>query len=305
MMTQRMLEELQKIKLANLSARKTIIITGSTGFLGRVILNKLSKLDFNLVLICRPGKKYYSDRSNILYLQYNDELNLLRNLKVDYFLHLATVYGRNEISKKIIDHVNIDLPLEILTKIKQNNDFLFITCDTFYSKFKVKNSCPYTLSKLELINNIFAHFDATSTVNIRIEHMYGEEDRNEKFIPYVMENLLKNSDIQLTRCEQKRDFIHVDDVGNYFLKMITNRKIVPNGITTVELGTGRLTSLRFFVEELKRQANSSSQIKFGAINYESDLIWSSCAKKSFMNEVWTPQYDISSGIHRVLKFVKN
>ena len=48
--------------------------------------------------------------------------------------------------------------------------------------------------------------------------MYGPNDDENKFVLFLIKKILQNESIQLTKCEQKRDFIYIDDlVEAYFL----------------------------------------------------------------------------------------
>ena len=47
--------------------------------------------------------------------------------------------------------------------------------------------------------------------------MYGPNDDENKFVLFLIKKILKNESIQLTKCEQKRDFIYMNDLVEYFI----------------------------------------------------------------------------------------
>ena len=285
----------------NFYKQQTIVITGGSGFLGKHIVDILLRLNYKIVLITHRNVPNYDNTRNLITLNVNTCFDNLREIEADFLVHLATDYGRGPSSIKNIVDVNIHLPLQIIESVQKSSEFLFITCDTFYSKFHVKKECKYTSSKLQLIDNIRYKYCNINTLNIKIEHMYGPLDNKSKFIPVIINNLLHGQTLDLTACEHKRDFIHVKDVASYFVKILQNHKFIPQGINTVELGTGIKTSFKDFILELKLQSGSRSTLNFGKIPYEKDLIWESCAQPSFMNEFWKPKYDVAIGIKDTLQ----
>lgn len=53
----------------------------------------------------------------------------------------------------------------------------------------------------------------TKMINIKIEHMYGALDDENKFIYWLINKLKQNVEkIDLTSGVQKRDFIYIDDI---------------------------------------------------------------------------------------------
>ena len=104
-------------------------------------------------------------------------------------------------------------------------------------------------------------------VNMRLEHVYGEMDRNDKFIPYIVNECRKNrSSLALSEGTQQRDFIYVSDVINAYRAVIAdlgNHK--RNGYVTYEVGTGKMRSLREFVEIIHRAVRSTTNLLWGTI----------------------------------------
>ena len=52
---------------------------------------------------------------------------------------------------------------------------------------------------------------------------------------------------------------------------------------------------------LKFKMSSTSNLRFGKIDYEHDLIWDSYARPSLIKVDWSPQLNIEKGIERMIK----
>ena len=56
-------------------------------------------------------------------------------------------------------------------------------------------------------------FENGLCINIGLEHFYGPNDDDSKFVSYIIHNLLNEVEkIDLTKGKQKRYFIYIDDV---------------------------------------------------------------------------------------------
>ncbi len=56
------------------------------------------------------------------------------------------------------------------------------------------------------------------------------------FIPYVIDRLKANELLDVTPCEQKRDFIHVDDFGETIHRLLENYEKCVGEIINVSSG---------------------------------------------------------------------
>jgi nucleoside-diphosphate-sugar epimerase len=130
--------------------------------------------------------------------------------------------------------------------------------------------------------------------------MYGPNDKDYKFIPWVVKQLSNNEDITLTDCDQQRDFIHVEDVARFSIKLITQKGLKLNGdLKHYEVGTGIPTSFKKFISLLKENLNSSSKLMFGSIERNENEIMYSTAKdtqKLFERYQWKPQITVVDGV---------
>jgi nucleoside-diphosphate-sugar epimerase len=294
---------------------KNVLLTGGTGFLGSHILKSLLNLDYSVIVLVRRSsdlKRIESLRKkiNLIYLDenYGNLNDLFSSNKIDTIIHTATEYGRS-CSMSSILQTNLILPIKLIEEGIKHNLKLFVNSDTFFGKPMYKNSSylnEYTTSKKYFLDYLFDAKNKLKIVNMRLEHIFGENDSDNKFVTSILNQLIQNKqEILLTEGLQKRDFIYIDDVVSAYLIVLDNYKRL-NDFTEFEVGRGESIKVRQFVEILSKVIDSTSQLKFGVIAAREGEIQDSSAEVSNLKAIgWLPKYDIMQGINRMVDFEIN
>jgi len=288
----------------------SIILTGSSGFLGsRILMKILSCTNYGLILTYRNSKlnKSLVTSERINYVQQDDLIDFCSEFKYEIFgaIHSATEYGRagDEIDKVIKS--NLILPVNILNILLKYKGKFFINTESFFNKHT--NSYPYLLdyssSKQALQYWLHDRADKMVIVNLYLEHIYGSRDSQDKFIPRLISDLKEISEdpILLSKGEQIRDFLYVDDAAESFLSAVDFALNQRMGIYDFEVGTGVGTSLFDLSNKIKYAIKSSREINFGAIEYRKNEIMTSIANvRNNLNLNWKAETDLDTGISRLL-----
>lgn len=100
---------------------------------------------------------------------------------------------------------------------------------------------------------------------VRPGNLFGPYQSESRFISYVYHQLLANKDLDVTACEQKRDFIYIKDFIRIVSKIMAK---YPSFIgETVNVSSGKSTSLKNIIEQLKDLTASDSYVNYGRIPY--------------------------------------
>lgn len=254
---------------------KTILITGITGYLGKRLSSAILKQGFNIIGLT-PSKSDSIPQNSALKLYYLDETPLeevFKSNRIDGIIHLATLYGRKGESAADMAKVNIIFPLELMVAAAKYKTSFFINTDTILTP--ALN--PYALTKhqtkqwLDMFNNEFA------AVNLRLDHFYGPQDSDVKFIAYLLKQLKAEvKSIPLTPGDQTRDFIYIDDVISAYITVINaalDGKFDLDKTHNFEVGTGVKTTIKELVLTLKKLLNNQTTVlNFGAVPYRKNEV---------------------------------
>ena len=92
----------------------------------------------------------------------------------------------------------------------------------------------------------------------------------EFFIPQLLKALKNNGTFKMTKGEQERDFLYIDDIIQALLLTINNEK-AKNEIFNV--CSNKSVMLKDFAIDCKHIMNSNSKIDFGALPYRENEVW--------------------------------
>lgn len=126
---------------------------------------------------------------------------------------------------------------------------------------------PYALAKQLTTNTatmLYRNYHFPIAV-VRPGNLYGRFQSDQKFIPYIIKQLIKNETIKTTPGEQKRDFISVVDFSKGIEGVLKHHQTFIGEI--FNLSTGTSVALKDIILGCKEYLHSTSSIAFGAIPY--------------------------------------
>lgn len=289
-----------------------VLLTGATGFIGSHILMALHEAGHDITVIKRSTSvvpAHIEIINNVSW--YDNDENLYSKLKslerFDVIVHLATNYGSKKGDWVGIENDNVGFPLFLLQFAMGNGCKLFINTDSFFSRrvYSYAHMEEYILTK-----QCFSMWGVLVTrkipdfcfVNARLEHVYGPGDGAEKFTMWLLKNLITNKkEINLTACDQKRDFIYIDDVVGAYLSIMNNAASL-KGYCEIGIGSGNSVPLKDFVLTAKNITGSGAKLLFGAVPQRQGEIMHSQADPLILNSFgWKPEIDLIEGINRTVK----
>lgn len=284
--------------------RRTIALTGATGFLGSSLLRALLAEGHCVVVIKRTCSKLERIRDVMTQVEYLDiDLEPVETLfdrhPIDTIIHCATDYGRKATDPYAVIEANMVLPLRLLHFAKEAGCRHFINTDTILDK----RISYYSLSKNQFAQWLKAYADSMTCVNVALEHFYGPGDDQTKFVAHVIRAFLDGEpELKLTPGEQVRYFIYIDDVVRAFLAILDHFESWTSGYFPFQVGTQKPVSIRNFVQLVQKLTGASStHLAFGAIPYrENEVMDPSIDIGPLMRLGWQPRIDLETGIAQTI-----
>ena len=135
---------------------------------------------------------------------------------------------------------------------------------------------------------------------VRPGNLFGPLQNKSKFIPYVIEQLKANQPLKVTPCEQKRDFIYVDDFVGGVEQILLHAEVAKGEI--VNLGSGESISLKEIIEFCRAEIGSASEVNYGTLPYRANEVMDlRCAMKKYCSITGAEiKCDIKSGLKKYI-----
>ncbi len=288
---------------------KTILLTGATGFLGSYLLEALVNSNYKVVVF----KRSTSDVWRIKHLLKNVVLydvdqvpvsKAFQQQEIDIVIHTACNYGRDQSFLSDVVNGNLVFPLQILEEAIKNNVEVFFNTDTLLPDY----INTYSLSKSNFTEWLKHLSDKIKCVNLRLEHIYGPKDDKNKFIAWLLDQMLnKHGKIDLTKGTQKRDFIYIDDVVSVYMTLL-NRIDKLSNWNEFDVGSGHLVTVKSFIQslcevvEISSKASVKSRLNFGAVKYRKGEVMEPIVNNTKLLQIgWYPKIELSVGLKRTVE----
>ena len=288
-----------------------ILITGGSGFLGSALAQRLAGAGHDVSLLLRPGSSLRrldagARKWRIGRCRSDAEItDFVATSAPDALIHTACAYGRAGESPAQLIETNLRFGAVLLQALSGSADDKPVTCIHTGSCLSAEVS-PYALSKHQFADwgrmLASAPESRLQFINLRLQHMHGPGDDRTKFVTHVLHACHSNQpELALTAGEQRRDFIHVDDVLSACQTVLARRAALA-AFEHIDVGTGVAPTLRSVVETIHRLTGSHTHLNFGALPYRPQEAMLCRADISRLQGLgWQPAFDLQTGLERTIK----
>ena len=120
-------------------------------------------------------------------------------------------------------------------------------------------------------------------------------------IPHVIREFLSGRAPQVTRCEQKWDYLFVTDAARAIVSLVDGE---PSGM--FNLGSGEARALKYIMELIRVEVGTPVQPAYGALPYRPDQVMHLQADITKLRAAtgWSPQVNLEEGIRRTVEWEK-
>ena len=209
--------------------KKKILLTGTTGFIGKLFLKNILNKNIEVLDIVRKKnlnnkdlsylrRKYPNKYKTIFYSKYKD-LKALKNYKFDCFINFATLYKNDHVNDEIPDFIdsNVIFPSIILNlindKTKKIINFGTMMQHSLNNDYSPKNFYASTKSAFEMILKYYEKKSKDLKIyNIKFYESFHETDNRKKLIPTLIKNYRINKTTRIISKKLYLNIIHGDDL---------------------------------------------------------------------------------------------
>ena len=313
-----------------LHQKPTIVITGASSFVGCHLARGFSKRGWRTFRTGRYSASHYKNLSaqrigliepetNWKVLDIKDKnavKNFIENVKPQFWIHhagYAINYSSADYDIHQADEVNVK-PIEYTFEALAQNDCKGVVVtgtDAEYfggdSPYLETDLCtpstPYGQSKLKETQTAL-DLAIRLGMPVRVARLFipfGPLDDPGKLIYYVLSNLEQGKPIDLSLCEQKRDFVYIDRVVDAYELLIND--LDRGGTDIFNLSSGQATAVRDVVNWIAEGIGASkSLLNFSArpMRAGEQMVSYGSNHKARTILGWVPG-DIEDGISSLIK----
>ena len=299
---------------------ESLLILGGNGFIGKHVARKGILEGYETFILCRTSPLLTEKIKGANYLQIDlsssKELEKIKNYKFNYVVNLSGNIDHSDIRKGGISVIEIHLIslikfISILPKDELKGFVQIGSSDeygnTIGPQFEDHLEQPFTPYS-------YAKFAATHFVKylcrsekfpgkvLRPFLIYGPGQKENRLVPYVIKNALKDETFKISSGEQLRDFLYIKDAVDAIFAALKNKSV--NG-KIINIGSGKPTTVRYVVETIVKIIGTGKPL-FGSKNIRDGESQSLYPNIKFAKDVlfWEPKYSLEDGLKEYIKFLK-
>ncbi len=286
--------------------KRTVLVTGGTGYVGSRLVTALVHEGYRVFLLTRNASDLTGIKGHGKNIEQVTMASLERTLKkntVNGMIHCATNYGRNGEHARELVEVNLLLPVRLLELARAYSVPLFLNTDTVLNR----DTSAYALSKKQFREWLERSSDTLIAVNMEIDQIYGPCDAGSKFITSITRKLLHNDgEIALTKGDQKRFVIYIDDVISAYMHVLKKAFSFAPGFYNIPVGGKRPVRIKDLVLTLKKLTNNrSTRLLFGALPYRKGENRHTKIRTSVLKAMgWKERTGLVEGLKRTVQYEK-
>lgn len=258
----------------------SIIVTGASGFIGKTCVRHLLEMGLQVHAISHKSNSppFSGARLNwhkVDLLDAKQTSSFLKNVRAKKLLHFAWYAEPGKFWNSNLNEDWLAASIHLVKEFAAAGGERFVgagTCAEYdwtggsgvLSEFQteLKPATLYGKCKMNLFSsaNEFCVEAGISFAWGRIFWLYGQEEDERRFVPYVITSLLSGTPAKCTSGVQKRDYMHVDDVARAFAALVQSDLRGP-----INIASGNAVMVKEIAEAIGDRLGHPELIKLNAI----------------------------------------
>lgn len=281
---------------------KKVLITGSTGFIGKKLKEKLLKQKYEVVEMSTS----IGDITDI---------STFNNINLESISHIFHLAAKTFVPDSWIDtarfyDVNIMGTVNILEYCRKFDINLTFISAYLYGQPNVlpiieehipKPNNPYGHSKYlaEQVCQFYSQEFQVKTTIIRPFNVFGIGQNSDFLIPHIINQAIYEKEIRVKDLIPKRDYIYIDDLIDAIIKT----QMLEKNFSVYNIGSGHSVSVKEIIDiiqnilNIKKPVICENSIRRNEIN---DVVADISKAKIELN--WFPKYSFKKGLKQIIDF---
>jgi len=293
--------------------KKSILITGGTGFIGYYLAKKCLSKKWAVVSFSKNIPKKVRYLKKVKYLRGN--LSAKKDLKIltqnfDYVVNLGGYVDHKNKSKTFSSHYVGCKNLSNFLINKNIKSFIQLGSSGEYGKIKSpqkenligKPKSIYTRAKFMATNHLLKLYKRKQfpVTILRLYQAYGPKQDINRLIPIVVDACINKKMFDCSDGTQFRDFIHVKDVVAAILHAIKSSKAKGE---ILNIGTGKPKKIKKIINFLVKRLKGGKP-NFGKIKLRSDEMKKIYPDLTKVKKIlkWSPKIRFAKGLEETVKY---
>ena len=317
----------------NLKGKK-VLVTGSEGFIGSHLTERLVELGANVTALVQYNSfnnwgwidafdKNTKDSIKIVtgdIREYDGMKKIIKRQNVVFHLAALIAIPYSYLSPMAYVRTNIEGTTNVLEACREYGVQKIVhtsTSETYGTalyvpideKHPMQGQSPYSASKIgadKIAESFYKSFDLPVAV-IRPFNTYGPRQSARAVIPTIISQILSGKKrIKLGSLSPTRDFNYVKDTANAFIKIAESDKTVGqvlNAGSNHEISIGDLAKKIIDIIGGKIEIVCDSE-RFRPKNSEVNRLWADNTKIKQLTG-WKPEYTLDAGLKETIDWIKN
>lgn len=296
---------------------ETVFLIGGSGFIGKNLVEHLVKSYHVTVVDKFIDESFFANQPEVdtIKMDLVEERIPEQYATPDYIVNLASIVTA-ERDFSLFDGLissNLKVLLNLYERFKGDKGLkLFVQFGSseeygsegspFVETMREQPNSPYALVKQLTVNTalmLHANYGFPAMV-VRPGNLFGKYQNKSKFIPYIVSQLQDGKPINVTPCEQKRDFIYAADFAWCIGELLANYEKCLGQI--VNIANGESVSLKSIIETCKEVIGKESVINYGALPYrENEVMDLKCSVEKLSGIIGQPiHFDINNRLREYI-----
>ena len=257
-----------------------LLVTGSTGFIGTHLVNRLLKDGHEVHCILRPAHRDIIQKGTKTFV-YNGKIEELiaymKDREINGILHLASLFLAQHKSEQVSELINSNVLFgtSLLEAAAQSGVKWFINTGTFWQHYQNQPYAPvnlYSATKqaFEDVATYYREMFPINFVTLKLSDTFGPGDKRKKIFAIWLEHAKSKEPLEMSAGEQLIDISFIENVIDAYVALIdvaakdSNRLL--NGKSFAVKSAQRM-SLKDLAELFQKVTGTKLNINWGAKPY--------------------------------------